>query len=225
MLIEPGDFPVITGPSGCGKSTLLRIMAGLEVPDEGRVRLDGRDITGRPGRVGLVFQESGLYPWLTVRGNIEFGLRVRGDPPAERDARVQELLHLVGMESSVDLYPAQISGGMAQRVALARALAPKPAVLLLDEPFAAIDAQLRNSLQQELVRIWSQTGTTMVLVTHSVDEAVYIGRRLLLMKKKPGSFTREVPVFLPHPRVRTGQEFVGLREEVLGWMREETERG
>lgn len=218
--VEAGGLTVLTGPSGCGKSTLLRMIAGLERPDSGEVYIGGRPATGRPGEAGLVFQEGGLYPWLTVRGNVAFGLKLQGRQRREISSRVAELLELVNLSEAADAYPAQLSGGMAQRVGLARALAPRPRVLLLDEPFGAVDAQLRNMLQEELVRIWAESGTTMVFVTHNIDEAVFVGERIVVMSSVPSVITNELEVGLPHPRVRTSPEFVRRRERVLGWLTE-----
>lgn len=198
--VKPGSFTVITGPSGCGKSTLLRILAGLERPTHGSVTLDSVDITGRPGQVGLVFQDSSLYPWATVRRNVEFGLRLQRLGRAERLERVNELLELVQLTGSAGLYPHQLSGGMAQRVALARALAPRPRVLLLDEPFGALDDKLREVMEAELLRLWTDTKTTMVLVTHRIDEAVAVAERLLLLGGAPSRIAADVPIDLPYPR-------------------------
>lgn len=216
--VETGGFTVLLGPSGCGKSTLLRIIAGLERPVVGRVEVDGVDVTGRPGQVGLVFQESALFPWLTTQANVEFGLRAGGVTRKAARERAEELLALVDLLPARHLYPAQLSGGMTQRAALARALAPRPRVLLLDEPFASVDMQLRNALQTELLRIWSVTGTTMVFVTHSVDEAVYLGQRLLVVKQPECSVIEEIAIDLRHPRVRTEARFVAIRHKVLAWL-------
>ncbi len=198
--VEPGSFTVITGPSGCGKSCLLRILAGLEWPTHGSVTLDSQDITGRPGQVGLVFQESSLYPWSTVQRNVEFGLRLLRLGRSERMERVNELLELVRLTDCAGLYPHQLSGGMAQRAALARALAPRPRVLLLDEPFGALDTQLREAMQSELSRLWMDTSTTMVLVTHSIDEALAVAERVLLLRGLPSRVVADVPIDLPYPR-------------------------
>jgi NitT/TauT family transport system ATP-binding protein len=212
---KPGSFTAITGPSGCGKSSLLRVLAGLERPTRGSVTLDSLDITGRPGQVGLVFQDSSLYPWSTVQRNVEFGLRVRKLGRSERMERVSELLELVRLTDCADLYPYQLSGGMAQRVALARALAPRPQVLLLDEPFSALDAQLREAMEAELLRLWTDTNTTMVLVTHSIDEALAVAERLLLLREPPSRIVADVPIDLPHPRSKNDARLRNMRGILL----------
>lgn len=222
LTVPAGSLVVLAGPSGCGKSTLLRLIAGLEMPVRGRVLLAGEEFTGRPGRVGLVFQEAALYPWLTVAGNAAFGLRIQGRPRNEISARVREFLELVGLTEAARLYPHQLSGGMAQRAALARALVTFPRVLLLDEPFGSVDQQLRNRLQAELVRLWQATGSTIILVTHSVDEAVFVGERILLMASS-GRLAGDIQVPLAYPRDRHEACFLELREDVLSWLSEESD--
>lgn len=222
LTVPAGSLAVLAGPSGCGKSTMLRLIAGLEMPTRGRVLLAGEDFTGRPGRVGLVFQEAALYPWLTVAENAAFGLHIQGRPGNEISARVRDLLELVGLTEVAQLYPHQLSGGMAQRAALARALGPFPRVLLLDEPFGSVDQRLRNRLQGELVRLWQATGSTIILVTHSVDEAVFVGERILLMASS-GRLAGDIQVPLAYPRDRHDACFLELREDVFSWLSEESD--
>ncbi|MHB9148861.1 MAG: ABC transporter ATP-binding protein [Thermoleophilia bacterium] len=215
LTVAEGSLTVLAGPSGCGKSTLLRLIAGLEVPEGGRVLLGGEDRTGRPGSVGLVFQEAALYPWLTVAGNVSFGLRIQGHARGDISARVGEVLDLVGLTEAARMYPHQLSGGMAQRAALARALVAIPSLLLLDEPFGSVDLHLRSRLQDEVIRLWRATGSTIILVTHSVDEAVLVGERVVLMSSAPGRLTGDVEVPLPFPRDRKDADFLRIRDEVF----------
>lgn len=219
LSVETGELVALTGPSGCGKSTLLRIIAGLESPDSGRVRLDDSDITGTPGSVGLVFQEASLYPWLTVEDNVAFGLRIQGRAESEIGPRVSALLELTGLADAARVYPTRLSGGMAQRAALARALAPEPRVLLMDEPFGAVDLHLRAYLQDEVLRIWRQTGTTILLVTHSIDEAVRMGDRVVVLSGPPARVAHEVGILPPHPRTGREPGLEALRERILEWGR------
>ena len=210
--IPAGRFVAIVGASGCGKSTLLRIVAGLETGEGGPVRLGGRTVTGPGLDRGFVFQEHRLLPWLTVEGNLAFALK--GLPRAELRARVQAHLELVGLAGFADAYPFQLSGGMAQRVAIARALVNQPGVLLLDEPFGALDALTRIQMQQEILRIWQARGTTMILVTHDIDEAIFLGDEVVVMSSRPGTIKRRLTVPLPRPRDRSSPAFVALRREI-----------
>ncbi len=197
---RPGEFVVVVGPSGCGKSTLLNIVAGMIQPDAGQVTLDGRPIT-RPGPDrAMVFQEHGLFPWLSARDNIAFGLKMAGVPRSERDDRVAQALRMVHLTHSGDKYIHQLSGGMRQRVAIARALVLDPAVLLMDEPFAALDAQTRTLMHEQLQVIWTQTRKTVLFVTHSVGEAARLADRIIVLSAHPGRVRREFTVSLPHPR-------------------------
>ncbi|GAA4056688.1 ABC transporter ATP-binding protein [Nonomuraea soli] len=189
LAIEPGEFVAIVGPSGCGKSTLLRLVAGFARPTGGEVRVGGEPVAGPGPDRGMVFQQPRLFPWLSVRRNVAFGIRRHPG----RDARVAELLDLVGLADAARLRPYELSGGMQQRAAIARALAPDPGILLMDEPFAALDALTRERLQEELRRIWQQTGKTVLFVTHSVDEAVFLGTRVLVMSKRPGRIVLDLP--------------------------------
>ena len=197
LAIEPGEFLCIVGPSGCGKSTLLRILAGLERETAGRLRIDA---AGWAVPNAMVFQDSGLFPWMSVADNIAFGLATRGVAKAERRERVEAAMRLVGLTKFRDHYPHQLSGGMRQRGAIARAFVTEPAVLLMDEPFAALDAQNRTILQEELVRLWEETGKTVVYITHSIEEALFLGDRAVIMTAQPGRIKEIMPVPFPHPR-------------------------
>jgi sulfonate transport system ATP-binding protein len=212
--VAQGEIVGVVGTSGCGKSTLLRVIAGLD-RGEGTLALHGRQIEGLSELVGLVFQEPRLMPWLTVRQNAAFGLAGKGISRAERDESTRGWLKLVGLEGSEGLYPKQCSGGMAQRVALARCLATRPEILLLDEPFSALDAFTRMALQEVLLDIWTKFRTTLVLVTHDLDEALHVCNRILVMRGRPGTLAREIPVELPYPRPR-GDPYLGrLKERIL----------
>ena len=198
--VRPREIVAVVGPNGCGKSTLLRLIGGLLAPDEGAVALGGRPVSGPDPRVGFVFQEPRLLPWASVAANVAFPLRVAGDRHPERDRRVAELLDLVDLGTFAQARPHQLSGGMRQRVAIARALALEPGVLLLDEPFSSLDAITRERLGGELLRIWERTATTIVLVTHSIPEAVFLADRVLVMSPRPGRIVADIAVALPRPR-------------------------
>ncbi|QSG14226.1 ABC transporter ATP-binding protein [Halapricum desulfuricans] len=213
--VEPGEFVTIVGPSGCGKTTLFRIIAGLQTPTEGAVRLDGDPIDGPGPELGIVFQEYHLFPWRTVAGNVGFGLEQTGMPTDQRRERVGELLELVGLEGFADSYPKDLSGGMKQRVALARALAPDPDLLLMDEPFGAVDAQTRTMLQAELLDIWEATGKTVLFVTHDIEEAVKLGDRVVVMDREPGRVQEVLDIDLERPRSRSDRAFGRYYEEIL----------
>jgi NitT/TauT family transport system ATP-binding protein len=230
--VASGEFVCLLGPSGCGKSTLLNIIAGLEEPDAGEVLMDGQPVT-EPGRERvLIFQEAALFPWLNVQDNVEFGLAAAGIPKAERTDKALKYLRLVHLGSFKKAFVHELSGGMKQRVALARALALEPEVLLMDEPFAALDAQTRDSLHDELQDIWAQTGKTIVFVTHNVREALVLGDRVLLMSARPGRIKREFHCELPRPRHiedyalvdATRAVLADLRAEVMAAAQEEMER-
>ncbi len=216
LSIKPGEFVSIVGSSGCGKSTLLKLIIGLEDDFQGELLLDGNRIVGTSLERGIVFQEHRLFPWLTVEQNIGIGL-LNNTKLSEEEKRksVQEHIELVGLKDFASAYPYQLSGGMSQRVAIARALVNRPEVLLLDEPFGALDAFTRAYLQQELQRIWEKEGITMILVTHDVEEAVYLGDRVVVMQPRPGRIKRIVDIPLPRERNRSSAEFVALKEEVL----------
>jgi len=212
--IQPGELVSLLGPSGCGKSTLLRIIAGLDRPDEGTICLDDTPITGPHHERGLVFQDPTLFSWLTVRGNVAFGLKARGILKEKGD-EVDEFIRLVGLEKFGNAYPHQLSGGMAQRVALARALVNHPKVLLLDEPLGALDAFTRMQMQDEILRIWEDRGTTMIFVTHDVDEAIYMSDRIIVMTPRPGKIQEVIEVRLARPRARNHPDFFMLRSKIL----------
>ncbi|KQC04352.1 MAG: nitrate ABC transporter ATP-binding protein [Methanoculleus sp. SDB] len=216
--IEDEEFVCLVGPSGCGKTTLLRIIAGLDTATGGSVTIDGEQITGPDPRRGMVFQEYSLFPWRNIRDNITFGLEMKGMDRESRMRIAAEYLELVGLEQFRDAYPFELSGGMRQRVAIARALANNPDVLLMDEPFGALDAQTRNVMQQELLEIWEKTRKTVVFVTHSVDEAVFLADRIIVLSPRPGRICENIAVDLPRPRERTSANFAELRRHVLGLM-------
>jgi len=220
--IRKGEFVCIVGSSGCGKSTLLRIIAGLENGYSGEVRIGERRISGPGLDRGMVFQEHRLIPWLTVEQNVSFGLN--GLENGHRAAIVREHLKLVGLSSFAKSLPHQLSGGMAQRVAIARALVNNPELLLLDEPFGALDAFTRIQMQQEVLRIWEVERTTMVLVTHDIDEAIFLGDRVVVMSNRPGTVKKTITVHLPRPRDRSSYEFVQIRKEIYAEFFAEAEK-
>ncbi|MCC6174187.1 MAG: ABC transporter ATP-binding protein [Chloroflexi bacterium] len=212
LTIAPGEFVSLVGPSGCGKSTLLRAIAGLDGGYSGEIRADGTVVQGPDTTRGLIFQEPRLFPWLTLVENVGFGLRTSRKARAER---VRELIDLVGLAGFERAYPHQLSGGMAQRAAIARALAPSPGVLLLDEPFGALDAFTRMRLQDALQDIWLANRTTAILVTHDIEEAVDLGQRVVVMSPRPGRIRRIVEIDLPYPRDRGSERFTAYRREIL----------
>jgi NitT/TauT family transport system ATP-binding protein len=216
--VRAGEFLTVVGPSGCGKSTLLDLVAGLDRPSRGRILVDGEEVRGPGLDRGIVFQQYALYPWRTARGNVEFGLAAKGVERRERAALAQHYLELVGLTGFEDRHPHELSGGMKQRVAIARALAFDPDVLLMDEPFGALDAQTRESLQVELLRIWQQTGKTVVFITHGIDEAVYLGQRVAVMSSRPGRITHlvDIPDFGTDGDVRSNPEFARHRGVIWG---------
>jgi ABC-type nitrate/sulfonate/bicarbonate transport system ATPase subunit len=214
LSLEAGQLVAIIGPSGCGKSTLLRLIAGLDLPDSGELLIGSEPITSPSAERGLVFQDPNLFPWLTVRRNIEAGLVARGVLQAQR-SEVDEFMRLVGLEMFADAYPHHLSGGMAQRVALARALINHPKVLLLDEPLGALDAFTRMRMQDEVLRLWQARRTTSLLVTHDIDEAIYMSDRIIMMTPRPGTIDQIIPVHLDRPRDRSSAGFLQLRGEIL----------
>jgi ABC-type nitrate/sulfonate/bicarbonate transport system ATPase subunit len=214
LSIAAGELVSLVGPSGCGKSTLLRLTAGLDTPNSGELWIGSETITGPCAERGLVFQDPNLFPWLTVRRNIESGLVARGKLHEKRH-EVDEFMRLVGLEAFANAYPHHLSGGMAQRVALARALINHPKVLLLDEPLGALDAFTRMRMQDEVLRLWQARNTTMLLVTHDIDEAIYMSDRIVIMTPRPGRIERTIPITLERPRQRNSPEFLRLRGEIL----------
>lgn len=220
--ISDHDFLSIVGPSGCGKSTLLRIVAGLEEASAGKVLVDGREVAGPGPDRGMVFQTYTLFPWLTVEQNIAFGLKLRRVPDAEAREAVQKYLKLIRLEPFAEHYPKELSGGMKQRVAIARALANKPKILLMDEPFGALDQQTKESMQEMLLDIWEAERTTVMFVTHDIEEAVFIASRVCVMKSAPGRVHKLIDIPWKGERdrsVRDTPEFVGLRKEITNMLR------
>jgi NitT/TauT family transport system ATP-binding protein len=224
LQVKAGEFLCIVGPSGCGKSTLLHLIAGLHQQTSGQVLIDGRPVKGPGTDRILIFQELGLFPWLTVGDNVEFGMKMKGVSKAEREEKTRYYLRLVHLSQFKNSYTHQLSGGMRQRVALARALATEPDVLLMDEPFAALDAQTRDLLHDELERIWAETGRTIIFVTHNVREAIRLGDRVALMTFRPGRVKREFVVDLPRPRVLEDVHVARAAGEILSELREEINR-
>ena len=228
LSIGEGEFVSIVGPSGCGKTTLLFSIAGFFTPTSGSILVDGRPIAGPGPDRGIVFQSFALFNWLSVRDNVEFGPRMRGMDLATRRAQSDELLAMVGLTRFADRYPYELSGGMKQRIAIARALATNPGILLMDEPFAALDAQSREMMQEELVRIWEATRKTVLFVTHSIDEAIYLSSQVIVFTTRPGRVKHMLEVQLPAPRydphIRTSTEFIAAKESILDLVREETVR-
>ena len=216
LTIQPGEFLSIVGASGCGKSTLLRLLTGLDVDYEGEIRVNGARVQGTSLDRGIVFQEHRLFPWLTVRQNVGLGLENSGWSRERREKAVQDHIELVGLQGFEGAYPHQLSGGMAQRAAIARGLVNQPSILLLDEPFGALDALTRANLQKELQRIWQAEKITMILVTHDVDEAVFLGDRVVVLQPRPGRIRRVIDIDVPHPRDRADPTLKALAEEVHG---------
>jgi ABC-type nitrate/sulfonate/bicarbonate transport system ATPase subunit len=215
--ITAGELVSIIGPSGCGKSTLLRLISGLATPTAGEVWMGDERVSGPSARRGLVFQDPSLFPWLTVRRNIQAGLVARGVLHEKRQ-EVDEFVRLVGLEGFADAFPHHLSGGMAQRAALARALINHPQVLLLDEPLGALDAFTRMRLQDEVLRLWQTRSTTILLVTHDIDEAIYMSDRILIMSPRPGRIERVIQIELERPRQRNAKEFLRLRGDILEFL-------
>ncbi|MDP3397193.1 MAG: ABC transporter ATP-binding protein [Methanoregula sp.] len=213
--VKDKEFVCILGSSGCGKTTLLRMIAGLDTAVSGKIIIDGEESTGTNPKVGFVFQEYSLFPWRTVIDNIAFGLEMRGVCQEDRYMVAEWYLDLINLTQFKGSYPSELSGGMRQRVAVARALTLDPVLLLMDEPFGALDAQTRNMLQKELLQIWEKTKKMIVFITHSVDEAVYMADRIIVMTPRPGRICRNFEVLLPRPRDRTSVEFAQVRREVL----------
>lgn len=216
LTIMPNEFVAIVGRSGCGKTTLLNLIAGLLRPTEGEVRIDGRLVQGPGPDRGMVFQNSALFPWLTAIENVEFGPRNLGVPADRRRALARELIDLVRLRGFESRYPRELSGGMKQRVAIARALATDPEILLMDEPFGALDELTRAEMQEELLRIWEARRKTVVFVTHSIMEAIYLSDRVIVLSPHPGRVRKDVPISLPRPRQRSSGAFMAYYEEIHG---------
>jgi NitT/TauT family transport system ATP-binding protein len=225
LSIAPGEFVSVLGPSGCGKSTLLGVIAGLMQPSRGELRVDGQPVRSPGADRGVVFQQHTLFPWKTVVGNVEFGLKMRGTASKERREQVREILYTVGLGDFQNHYPAQLSGGMQQRVSIARVLVNQPRVLLMDEPFSALDAQTRLHMQEMLLDLWSEFRITVVFVTHDIDEAIFLSDRVVVFSSRPGRIKAQIPVELDRPRfaeVLTSAEFMRLKRRCMDLIREET---
>lgn len=215
--IADNEFVTVVGPSGCGKSTLMNILAGLEEPTAGEALVDGKSVHGPGPERGVIFQQYALFPWLTVRKNVEFGLKLARLPKEERRERAEHFIRMVGLEQFADALPKMLSGGMKQRCAIARAYAVNPSILLMDEPFGALDALTRVKLQEQLLETWSSEKRTVMFITHDVDEAVFLGNRVIVMAARPGRIYDVIDVNLPYPRaedVRLSPEFTELRNRV-----------
>lgn len=227
LTVKQGEFLSIVGPSGCGKSTFLDMIAGLTKPTAGEIFIDGKRVTGPALDRGIVLQGYALFPWRTVRKNVEFGLEIKKVPAKQRHQISQKFIELVNLQKFEDRYPYELSGGMKQRVAIARALAYDPDVLLMDEPFAAVDAQTRETLQEELLRIWEKTKKTIVFVTHSIDEAVFLSDRVAVMTANPGTFKKILSIDLPRPRdgIRSSAEFGWIRQKIWELLQNEPVEG
>lgn len=213
LTIQPGEFVSIVGTSGCGKSTILRLIAGLIKPTSGEIRLGGKVIDKAGPDRGMVFQKPTLFPWLTVEKNVTFSMRMQGKKNYKEKA--EQMLRMVGLEDFRKDYPHQLSGGMAQRVALVRSLINSPDILLLDEPLGALDAFTRMNMQDEILNIWRQQKPTIVMVTHDVEEAIYMGTRVIVMEPRPGRIRADIPIHLPEPRERNSEEFLLYRNRIL----------
>ena len=212
--MESGEFISLVGPSGCGKSTMLRLVAGLITPTTGKLTVNGKEIEKPAPDRGMMFQKATLFPWLTVKDNIAFSLKMQGKLKGNED-KVENMIKVIGLEDFREDYPAQLSGGMAQRVALVRSLINEPPILLLDEPLGALDAFTRMNMQDEILKIWQEKKQLAIMVTHDVDEAIYMGTRVLVMDAHPGRVIADIPIDLPFPRDRGSREFVDYRIDIL----------
>ncbi|SAK56902.1 ABC transporter ATP-binding protein [Caballeronia ptereochthonis] len=222
--VARGEFVVFLGPSGCGKSTLLFLIAGLEQATQGRIVCGGAEVNAPGTDRGLVFQEASLFPWLTVGENVTFGLKMQHAPKERRRRVAEEILERVGLSEAIDKRPDQLSGGMRQRVAVARALALKPEILLLDEPFAALDVQTRARMQHFLIQVWRQAGVSMIFVTHHIDEAIALADRIVVFTARPGRIKTIIPVDLPRPRDSRNPRFHALADQLTDLLRDEVDR-
>jgi NitT/TauT family transport system ATP-binding protein len=222
--VRPNEFTVIVGPSGCGKSSLLYIAAGLTEATSGHIRTGGKMVVGPGADRGMVFQAYTLFPWLTVRNNVEYGLRRKGIAPPERHRIVDHYLKEIGLAAFADHYPKQLSGGMMQRVAIARALANDPDILLMDEPFGALDSQTRHSMQRLLLRVWEHSQKTVAFVTHDIDEAILLGDRVIVMTARPGKVKADIRIAIPRPRdpeIVLEPEFIAIKRRIINELRDE----
>ena len=224
LSIGAGEFVCLLGPSGCGKSTLLNAIAGFTLPSTGTITVDGRPVTAPGPDRGMVFQEYALFPWMTVAQNVAFGLEIKGRARTAINARVAELLAMLKLTDFRDRFPKDLSGGMRQRVAIARVLALDPPVLLMDEPFGALDSLTRRSLQDELLRIWAAMGKTIIFVTHSIEESIYLADRIVVMTYRPGTIKADIRVTMPHPRDGAAPEFNTLKKQLSSLVMEEQNR-
>lgn len=223
-----GEFRVLLGPSGCGKSTILRLIAGLDFPTSGEVKVNGKRVEGPGKERGMVFQKYTSFPWLTVADNIAYGMKINGVPAEERRETVAKLVKAVGLSGFEHSYPASLSGGMQQRVAIARTLAVKPEVILMDEPFGALDAQTRGDMQELLLKMWEESGNTVLFVTHDVEEAIYLADRVFILSSHPGTIVEDLPVPFSRPRdpaIRQRPEFQELQQHVLAALKRAPGRG
>ncbi len=214
LSLKKGEFVSLVGPSGCGKSTILRLVAGLIFPTQGQVMTDGKKIEKPGPDRGMVFQNPTLFPWLTVKNNIAFSLSVRKDLKPD-DKRIERMINMIGLENFKDDYPGQLSGGMAQRVALVRSLIADPTILLLDEPLGALDAFTRMNIQDEILKIWQEKKQLILMVTHDIDEAIYMSTRVIVMTPNPGKIRDDITIDIPYPRQRASDEFVEYRKQIL----------
>jgi NitT/TauT family transport system ATP-binding protein len=219
--VRNNEFLSIVGPSGCGKSTILRMIAGLEKPTSGEILIEGRKIEKPDAERGMVFQQYTLLPWRTVLENVGFGLEIKGVPKAERDEVARKFIKMIGLEGFEDAYPYELSGGMQQRVAIARTLANDPKIVLMDEPFGALDTQTRTILQNELLKIWEKDKKTVVFITHSVEEAVYLSDRVIIMTARPGKVKDIVDISLDRPRKRNTVEFLEYKKQIVDKLKDE----
>ncbi|GAC1341883.1 MAG: ABC transporter ATP-binding protein [Acetobacteraceae bacterium] len=224
LQLAENSFTCLLGPSGCGKSTLLNMIAGFLPPSSGRILVDGQAVSGPSADRGVVFQEYALFPWRTAAQNVAFGPMLRRMSRSQQDEVAQRYLELVGLGSQGGKLPKELSGGMKQRVAIARALANQPSVLLMDEPFGALDAQTREVLQEEMLRIWQHERKTVVFVTHSIGESLFLADRVVVMATRPGAVKAVVDVDLPHPRDRSSPDFIALEREIKQMVREEVQK-
>ena len=222
--VAAGEFVVLLGPSGCGKSSLLYMVAGLEAASSGELLCEGRPVTGPAPERGMIFQEASLYPWLTISDNVSFGLKLAGMPAPQRDARALELLRKVGLGDAASKRPEELSGGMRQRVALARALSMQPKVLMMDEPFAALDVQTRAKMQGHLLEVWRTSGASVLLVTHSIEEALALADRIVVFTARPGRVKEIVPVDLPRPRPSRDPRYIALQQHLADLLADEVDR-